>query len=339
MRLGTVVVGQQPLPAIQGLTALTGFVNRSVRVSAWEHRDSLLGSMPPKRRRSTGANGAGAKTQSPMDESNGVAIPSSTIPTGNGYPSTKFDTNPDRNPEVIDGQAALRASPDADEPGEALDLAKAGSVPPITPVKGLGAKRRKTASKVKQESDSPLSDVNVEAVVVASAKKGKKTPTKSSVSAKKGADEIKAFIAQQKANKVEESKVKKEEAEDEWDKRADPDGDDDGPAEDADVVKLEASRPPPVNSDYLPLPWKGRLGYVSAARQIVALADFDRHASIHICACALRQSSPREPAALHRYWSTAIPSRIPRSQNTQPRTVPTRTSRLPLRGVSAMWKI
>jgi UV DNA damage endonuclease len=25
-----------------------------------------------------------------------------------------------------------------------------------------------------------------------------------------------------------------------------------------------AARPPPVNSDYLPLPWKGRLGYVSA---------------------------------------------------------------------------
>ncbi|KAI1323651.1 UV-endonuclease UvdE-domain-containing protein [Xylariaceae sp. FL0255] len=27
------------------------------------------------------------------------------------------------------------------------------------------------------------------------------------------------------------------------------------------TLKLEAARPPPVNSDYLPLPWKGRLGY------------------------------------------------------------------------------
>lgn len=27
-------------------------------------------------------------------------------------------------------------------------------------------------------------------------------------------------------------------------------------------VKEAISRPPPVNSDYLPLPWKGRLGYV-----------------------------------------------------------------------------
>lgn len=34
-------------------------------------------------------------------------------------------------------------------------------------------------------------------------------------------------------------------------------------AEDVNELKLEGSRPPPVNSDYLPLPWKGRLGYVS----------------------------------------------------------------------------
>lgn len=33
--------------------------------------------------------------------------------------------------------------------------------------------------------------------------------------------------------------------------------------EDVSDLKAEGSRPPPVNSDYLPLPWKGRLGYVS----------------------------------------------------------------------------
>jgi hypothetical protein len=32
---------------------------------------------------------------------------------------------------------------------------------------------------------------------------------------------------------------------------------------DEDEIKEALSRPPPVNSDYLPLPWKGRLGYVS----------------------------------------------------------------------------
>jgi hypothetical protein len=31
---------------------------------------------------------------------------------------------------------------------------------------------------------------------------------------------------------------------------------------DEEEIKEALSRPPPVNSDYLPLPWKGRLGYV-----------------------------------------------------------------------------
>lgn len=37
------------------------------------------------------------------------------------------------------------------------------------------------------------------------------------------------------------------------------------PLQDSDitVMKQEAARPPPVNSEYLPLPWKGRLGYVN----------------------------------------------------------------------------
>ncbi|KAI1123799.1 UV-endonuclease UvdE-domain-containing protein [Nemania abortiva] len=42
------------------------------------------------------------------------------------------------------------------------------------------------------------------------------------------------------------------------------DGDDAGPAFDeneTNIIKQEGARPPPVNSEYLPLPWKGRLGY------------------------------------------------------------------------------
>ena len=40
---------------------------------------------------------------------------------------------------------------------------------------------------------------------------------------------------------------------------AEPGADDEVP----DVADRGAKRPPPVNSDYLPLPWGGRLGYVS----------------------------------------------------------------------------
>lgn len=42
----------------------------------------------------------------------------------------------------------------------------------------------------------------------------------------------------------------------------DPESEEDIPVE-ADELKDALGRPPPVNSSYLPLPWKGRLGYVS----------------------------------------------------------------------------
>lgn len=38
-------------------------------------------------------------------------------------------------------------------------------------------------------------------------------------------------------------------------------GEDDASAADPEEIKEALARPPPVNSDYLPLPWKGRLGY------------------------------------------------------------------------------
>lgn len=41
----------------------------------------------------------------------------------------------------------------------------------------------------------------------------------------------------------------------------DPESDEDVPV-DAEELQEALGRPPPVNSNYLPLPWKGRLGYV-----------------------------------------------------------------------------
>ena len=168
----------------------------------------------------------------------------------------KIDTNPDHNADIVDGKTALRASPDADEKGEALDIEAVNGEAPLTkPAKTYGVKRVKKDG----QSDSALSDVGTDTP----AKKQKKSPSKSSIAAKKGSDEIKAFKAEQTAKNVATSKVKMEEGGDEWDKRADPDGDDVAPTEDIDIMRKEAKRPPPVNSDYLPLPWKGRLGYVS----------------------------------------------------------------------------
>jgi UV DNA damage endonuclease len=211
--------------------------------------------MPPKRKRASVA----AATASSLHETP-IFPPSSSTTIKSPPPKRqasrrKVDTNPDHNTDIVDGKIALRASPDAEEAGEALDVKK---------VNGTYTKSAKTNGVIKPEADndSQLLDAAVDMLVPTPVKKLKKTPTKSSVAAKKGSDEIKAFKAEQAAKKASETKVKKEDA-DEWDQRQDPDGDDAGPVEDVDVMKREAGRPPPVNSSYLPLPWKGRLGYAS----------------------------------------------------------------------------
>jgi UV DNA damage endonuclease len=216
--------------------------------------------MPPKRKRSSVADAATPANEIP------TVLHETPIPPPNlsGKPPApkrqasrrgKFDTNPDHNTDIVDGKTALRASPDADEKGEAFDIQKVKNRP-ATPAKTNGV----NGAVKEEESDSPLSEL--ELPVPAPSKKQKKSPTKSSIAAKKGSDEIKAFKSEQAARKAAEAKIKKEDDVDEWEKRLDPDGDDTGPAEDIDVMKKEAARPPPVNSDYLPLPWKGRLGYV-----------------------------------------------------------------------------
>ena len=76
--------------------------------------------------------------------------------------------------------------------------------------------------------------------------------------------------------------------------------------EEADEEEIQAalSRPPPVNSDYLPLPWKGRLGYVSFAH----IVDFSsliltasRLAYVHISASRTLPCSALERVVLRLY--------------------------------------
>lgn len=54
----------------------------------------------------------------------------------------------------------------------------------------------------------------------------------------------------------------------------DPESDENVPL-DAEELKEALGRPPPVNSSYLPLPWKGRLGYVSRDAQQLLLSCKD----------------------------------------------------------------
>jgi UV DNA damage endonuclease len=197
--------------------------------------------------------------ETPIPPPNSATKP--PTPKGQASRRGKIDTNPDHNSDIVDGKTALRASSDANEEGASLEIWKVNGGPE-TPANANGTTKD-------EGSDSPLSEI--EMLVPTPSKKQKKTPTKSSIAAKKGADEIKAFKAEQAAKKAAEGKIKKEEDGDEWDKRLDPDGDDAGPAEDVDIMKKEAGRPPPVNSDYLPLPWEGRLGYVSLLASVKSM--------------------------------------------------------------------
>ena len=200
---------------------------------------SLLDTMPPKRKRA-----AVAPTVVTGPDTNPILPPGKS--RSNSRAKVKVETNPDQNAEILDGKTAMRASPDADEAGESFQIEKAV----VTPAKAEPTPKKET-------SDSELSDAPEPEATPA--KKKRKTPTKSSVAAKKGSDEIKAFVKEQAAKKAAEAKTK-EEGEEEG-VREDPD-EGDAAVEDADAVTREANRPPPINSDYLPLPWKGRLGYV-----------------------------------------------------------------------------
>ena len=183
-------------------------------------------------------------------------------------------TNPDKNANVLDAPEALRASPDGDE------------------TMNLGAAGMDVEKQVKNEdSDSPLSDMEeVEEPV----EKEKVTHNDKTVAAAKkggqGGPAKKAAVApKDKKELTSEPQFLDPEAE----------GD-----EEADEENIQAalSRPPPVNSDYLPLPWKGRLGYVGVvyenSRFVLTLL---RLAYVHISASRTLLYSVLELVELHLY--------------------------------------
>ena len=145
-------------------------------------------------------------------------------------------TNPDKNANVLDAPEALRASPDGDE---TLNLEEAG----------MDVKRQ-----VKEEdSDSPLSEAQeIEEPLEKKTGKKKSQAATAAMTGHKKESKRPAVDAKNKSEPTKEPQFLDPEAE----------GD-----EEADEEEIQAalSRPPPVNSDYLPLPWKGRLGYVSYA--------------------------------------------------------------------------
>ena len=146
-------------------------------------------------------------------------------------------TNPDKNANVLDAPEAFRASPDASEQDERMNLEDAGM---------------DVAKQVKEEDcDSPLSEMSD--VEPPTATKKVRAKSKATAALKDGLDEqskeTAATIKKDTKTPVKEQLF------------LDPEADGE---EEADEEEIQAalSRPPPVNTDYLPLPWKGRLGYV-----------------------------------------------------------------------------
>ena len=133
-------------------------------------------------------------------------------------------TNPNTNPDVLDGVSALRASPDcAPESHLAPDMSN----------DVVNGDATQTNNQV-EPSGTPA--VNGAPTVKGRGKKASTTQVKLEPQESKAAVEAPAF--------------------------PDDAAEAEGLEEDEAEVKEALARPPPVNSDYLPLPWKGRLGYV-----------------------------------------------------------------------------
>jgi UV DNA damage endonuclease len=135
-------------------------------------------------------------------------------------------TNPDTNPDVLDGVSALRASPDGHEDGKP----ESHLAPNMSNGTVNGAAIDEPAAKNKRKkADGPQIKVEpAESKAINGAAKNKPVPAKNT------------------------------------DMADDPEAEE-GLEEDEVEIKEALSRPPPVNSEYLPLPWKGRLGYVCPA--------------------------------------------------------------------------
>lgn len=175
--------------------------------------------------------------------------------------------NPDINPAILDAPDATRASPDSDinkdivpngnvktngikEESPLSDAPDVVVPPKPRPAKGRGKKATvDEAGKDLHEAEEVVS------VVVDAAE------TKAPVAKKGREKQIKdGGGAAEAPGKTAPAKKGRKSTDDDVEAR-DPEADGDEEAPDEEEVKEALARPPPVNSDYLPLPWKGRLGY------------------------------------------------------------------------------
>lgn len=171
--------------------------------------------------------------------------------------------NPDESKDIIDAPNATRASPDNDPtedivPGPVKSQGQVKSESPLSdapdvveaPKPKASRGKKAAAAKNVKDAESVVSAVVDAAESNTPAKKGR--GKKKEVKIEEGDDA--ASVAASTPAKDTPKKSSSGEA-------GDPEGDEDDEIADPEEVKSAAARPPAVNSSYLPLPWKGRLGY------------------------------------------------------------------------------
>jgi UV DNA damage endonuclease len=165
-------------------------------------------------------------------------------------------TDPNLNPDILDGVTALRASPDGHEgaPTDAiLESAVSNGIANEASTAPGATTNDKALSSPATKGDAPIANG---AAPAANAAKNKRK--------KAGAQQIKMEEEDPNTGAVNGVAGNVAAPAANTGVSGDPDDVDNLEAEDEDEaeVKEALSRPPPVNSEYLPLPWKGRLGYV-----------------------------------------------------------------------------
>lgn len=174
---------------------------------------------------------------------------------------TAAAVNPNLNSDVVDAPDAMRASPDNDVagdivPGEIKQETREGSESSLSdapavvepPKEKARARKSNAAKKVERAENTVSAIVDAAVTSVPATKKGKgKTTIKQEDGETQSIDTPPAKTVKKPSRHVEDG-------------AGDPEDDEEAEL-DEEEVKEALSRPPPVNSDYLPLPWKGRLGY------------------------------------------------------------------------------
>ena len=198
--------------------------------------------------------------------------------------SSRASTNPNANPDVVDGLTALRASPDRVPVHENTSNLREGEdgesdepAPGTSASSGAGAAAAAAAANAPTEDSSFAVPTLAHGPHTAGSKRPKRPET-----ATGHAPEHQPGNNKRKRGASQHAKVNSASADDTGTAAVttapsgtavnnkdvgvivDPEADEDA-VEGEDDVKDALSRPPPVNSDHLPLPWKGRIGYVWAS--------------------------------------------------------------------------